>query len=572
MIVKQFNLFINYTLSKKIISSNIITSLIAILIITILNSLNLFTDQIVYAQTVIDTLKVGDYPVAIKFNPTKGEMYVLNGHDKSISIISIYDKKDIKEILNISKSPIALAFDSFSNHLYVVDGLEPIVTVIDISNNSIIDRLNITSPSKDIIYDPKYKIMYTLPSEDNGTVKMIKTSTKDVQDFVKISDTPRAIGFDSINDHLYILNQSLASSNGTITIINTTNKTFFDPIDIGPSGSYNNFAFDPIHGHMYMTSASKSKLHIIDANTRTIIDILDRTSGLDFPLRMDLDKFSGKMYIANAGSNIFIINTNNRAQYSNFPIGNGYEPVDVAFDSIHKYIYIVNKDKDSVTIIHPLNVSPIGDSVETVDYFGRASGSGDFNHDGYDDLVLGTSFEDITGLSNAGAVSVLYGTGVGLKSISNQLWDQNYPNILDTVESRDYFGSTIATGDFNHDGYDDLAIGVPGEDLGTIVNAGAVNVIYGSNTGLNANTVPNQFWHQDSTNILDAAEYQDILTEDFSLVCNDFNNDGNDDLAIGVGWEDIVSIVDAGAVNVIYGSNTGLNANTVPNQFWHQDS
>ena len=32
-------------------------------------------------------------------------------------------------------------------------------------------------------------------------------------------------------------------------------------------------------------------------------------------------------------------------------------------------------------------------------------------------------------------------------------------------------------GDFNGDGYDDLAVGVPDEDLGSIVDAGAVNVI-----------------------------------------------------------------------------------------------
>ena len=35
---------------------------------------------------------------------------------------------------------------------------------------------------------------------------------------------------------------------------------------------------------------------------------------------------------------------------------------------------------------------------------------------------------------------------------------------------------TAAHGDFNGDGYMDLAIGVPGEDVGAIVDAGAVNV------------------------------------------------------------------------------------------------
>ncbi|MCB0978520.1 MAG: FG-GAP repeat protein, partial [Acidimicrobiales bacterium] len=43
----------------------------------------------------------------------------------------------------------------------------------------------------------------------------------------------------------------------------------------------------------------------------------------------------------------------------------------------------------------------------------------------------------------------------------------------------------IAHGDFDGDGVDDLAIGVPGENVGSVVDAGVVNLIYGSRSGLN---------------------------------------------------------------------------------------
>ena len=57
-----------------------------------------------------------------------------------------------------------------------------------------------------------------------------------------------------------------------------------------------------------------------------------------------------------------------------------------------------------------------------------------------------------------------------------------------------------ATGcDFNNDGYDELAIGVPGENVGSAANAGAVNVIYGSNQGLTATA--DQLWTQDSSGV-----------------------------------------------------------------------
>ena len=60
------------------------------------------------------------------------------------------------------------------------------------------------------------------------------------------------------------------------------------------------------------------------------------------------------------------------------------------------------------------------------------------------------------------------------------------------------------SGDFNGDGRDDLAVGVPSEAVGSLSDAGAVNVIYGSASRLTAND--NQFWHQDSTGIVGVAE------------------------------------------------------------------
>ena len=52
------------------------------------------------------------------------------------------------------------------------------------------------------------------------------------------------------------------------------------------------------------------------------------------------------------------------------------------------------------------------------------------------------------------------------------------------AEEFDRFGASLAAQDFNADGYDDLAIGVPGEDLGSITDSGAVQILYGSSSGL----------------------------------------------------------------------------------------
>src|SRR5262249_21692964 len=83
--------------------------------------------------------------------------------------------------------------------------------------------------------------------------------------------------------------------------------------------------------------------------------------------------------------------------------------------------------------------------------------------------------------------------------------------------------------DFNNDGYDDLAIGVPNENINGITAAGAVNVLYGTATGLSA--ANNQFWNKDSANVLGDTIAQEYFGS--ALACGDFNGDGVSDLAIG---------------------------------------
>ncbi len=180
---------------------------------------------------------------------------------------------------------------------------------------------------------------------------------------------------------------------------------------------------------------------------------------------------------------------------------------------------------------------------------------GDFNGDGKADLAIGVPYENVLDRINAGGVHVLYGSAQRLTTVKAQYWHQDHPKLLDSSEIDDRFGSTLAVGDFNGDGYDDLAIGVPGEDLGVQYDAGAVVVLYGSKNGLRP--AKNQFWHQSSEGMLgDGAELGDQFGA--AITAGDFNNDGFWDLAIGSPGEDIDGIEDAGVVHILYGTANGL--------------
>ena len=202
------------------------------------------------------------------------------------------------------------------------------------------------------------------------------------------------------------------------------------------------------------------------------------------------------------------------------------------------------------------NSSGVLDASEIDDRFGSALASGDFNKDGFADLAIGIPGEALGSIHDAGAVAVLYGSTNCLRSTGNQIWHQDSQGIADIAEEGDEFGAALAARDFNKDGYADLAIGAPGEDVGDIVDAGIVHILYGSATGLHRKF--NQAWWQGGNGLLDSAETGDRFGS--SLVAAEFTGDAIGDLAVGVPGQAINGFAQAGAVHVMLGSLSRLTA------------
>ncbi|MFT5086618.1 MAG: hypothetical protein ACI8PG_000967, partial [Planctomycetota bacterium] len=169
----------------------------------------------------------------------------------------------------------------------------------------------------------------------------------------------------------------------------------------------------------------------------------------------------------------------------------------------------------------------------------------------------------------AGRVYVLYGP-LDL-STSIDLADTQVPrSIIYGIDPIDHIGSSLAVGDINGDGFDDIAIGAAA--LGTLRNAydhagGAGDGP--DNSRLNAGDVYVVFGREDLPLAVDLRTTEDMLVlygadgggsspdrMGEEIVCADINGDGLDDLVLGAYRADGPdnSRTDAGDVYVVYGA------------------
>jgi hypothetical protein len=235
-----------------------------------------------------------------------------------------------------------------------------------------------------------------------------------------------------------------------------------------------------------------------------------------------------------------------------------------------------------VTVIGALSGEPV-----TVVNPGALTGAlraiaADVNGDVVSDLIIGVPSADPPLLpsgesrSNAGAAYIVFGRA-GLPSPTIRDLETQPPDvILYGAGATDEFGSALAAGDVNKDGFKDIIVGAPNADGpgNARTDVGEAYVVFGgpglaqTRTRDMANPSPPASSGPDVTIIGWGGPQQKLLGMDLAgsaLASGDINGDGADDVVVGAPGQEgrDGTRTDAGAVYVFYGGGANMRSGSV---------
>ena len=197
----------------------------------------------------------------------------------------------------------------------------------------------------------------------------------------------------------------------------------------------------------------------------------------------------------------------------------------------------------------PADVTLVGPGSSS--YFGDSLASGDVNGDGMTDLMVGATFArraDDSSVSG-GATYVIFGSAEWPSTL--EMARGGYDAAIFGAEDMDELGDTVASGDINSDGLDDIIMTAEAADGpdNARPTAAEVHVVLGSK-GLRGD-LDISLGDQDLS--LLGADEQDTLG--FSLASGDVNGDGVDDLVMGARGDNGVMNAQnsVGAVYILFG-------------------
>ena len=228
----------------------------AISMVTILSLLI----QTASAQVVVATVDVGNGPQGVAYDSGKGEVFVTNAADNTVSVISDSSNTVVATLTPFTESYyVGVAYDAAKGEVFVASsGTGSVVVISDISNTVVGSR-------------------------------------------IPVCGKPQAVAYDSGRGEVFV---TCVDSSSVWVISDSSNTVVGSPIPVGtnPQG----VAYDSDRGEVFVTNFGSNSVSVISDSSNTVVATVTLTVN-DSPLGVAYDSGKAEVFVANGRNAVYVI-------------------------------------------------------------------------------------------------------------------------------------------------------------------------------------------------------------------------------------------------------------------------
>jgi YVTN family beta-propeller protein len=209
---------------------------------------------------------VGTYPRGIAITPNGQYVYVDNGGDNYVSVISTSNDSAFKNITTGS-SPWGIAITPNGQYVYINNGGSNSVSVISTSSNSIVVTIPVGTAPHGVAITPNGQYVYVANAVSNS-VSVISTATNSVVSTIPIGTNPAGVAITPNGQYVYVANHI----SNSVSVISTSSNSVVAtiPVGSGPIG----IAITPNGQYVYVVDYGGAAISVISTSSNSVVSTI----------------------------------------------------------------------------------------------------------------------------------------------------------------------------------------------------------------------------------------------------------------------------------------------------------
>ena len=296
------------------------------------------------------TVTVGYSPYDVRTNPLTNKIYVPNycGSDSTCqsngTVTVINGADNSTATVTVGMAPYQAAINTATNKIYVANSGGNTVTVINGADNTT-TSVTVGNGPTGLAVNPVTNQIY-VPNFADGTVTVIDGATL-ATSTVQVGGVPTELAVNSVTNQIYVAN---STSNNVTVIDGVTLATTTVDVDLNPTW----IVVDQVTNQIYTANFGSNTVTQIDGATNNATNI---TVG-NAPYQLTVDPVTNKVYVANYGDNTMtMIDAANNNHTTTIAVGN--TPGAIEANVVTNKVYVPNYGDNTVSVVAGANAAPL---------------------------------------------------------------------------------------------------------------------------------------------------------------------------------------------------------------------